>query len=802
MYSSPLKSPFKAIPKFYKTISKMTTKVTNKKKKGQRSPEGKLNTPLKNPPKYSPELQAKVDASYANVVSQDDLSAQGNTGIPSNVASIPPDTSEGEDLTKKPSATVHKDSINRNPSQQSSPEGTVPNARRSSQPKDDLANDDPVPTVGQGRPGAQSSNNSSPGSSDEKQVTFADQTTVDEELARSIEADPNYENENFRRGHVKPYDGILKLIHSIIVSVVKVPSKMFTIQNLDDMYLDGASIDIHSHTVWNFRTAHSKSILDKYGMVMSMNLPVEPRDWVIGNLNDETMEWIAMAWHIAMLPLAIQETIRELQVSHQNGEIGRKDMHINSIPFKLALLNKALDAQVNLTNVLMELEDRLFANGSNVMVDVLPALVMKGYRAAPDRVYARDEPLMFPHLSPPGRSTHYEGRWVWTMDTLEPVWMEYDDGEEAQLHVLPPNCPMTTRHWLGRVIPGGIKVKTLANLVDRIGKARTQHGLKAGVGGPWMSGGIHREEDPLPEDSGTTRNLSFNDPNQQTRSPLRYGNMNSVEPVDLPTTIAAKQHASQMAASQTSAGNQSQTAPQDTTDGQHHQQRQSNQSTMHEHGQAYSGQDPTFDSIPTVVQDDHQRVTNLQQQFQNLGTRDATSMSTLRATSAPVSAMGSSQDSYDQNVARFPPNDYSYKRMLYHRQHPTPQQPAPQQSVPQSSQHTVPTAPFFTAPTGHRFAGARVRTNTNNSFGPSPSAFHNSMSTIDHSTMRANTTGLMTQGSATMTAPAVATAVDASGTTDMVPPLSAAKPIPSARNLYGPPMPDIPPRPPGYPDPY
>jgi hypothetical protein len=46
--------------------------------------------------------------------------------------------------------------------------------------------------------------------------------------------------------------------------------------------------------------------------------------------------------------------------------------------------------------------------------------------AEPQRIFDRQEPLMFPRVAPPEGTTHCSGRWVMATGEAKPKWVSYD----------------------------------------------------------------------------------------------------------------------------------------------------------------------------------------------------------------------------------------------------------------------------------------------------------------------------------------------------------------------------------------
>ena len=71
-----------------------------------------------------------------------------------------------------------------------------------------------------------------------------------------------------------------------------------------------------------------------------------------------------------------------------------------------------------------------------------------------DRILERTNPLEFPEMAPPGKLSHFHGRWRTTDLSGKARWVSYSPASFYEMFDLPPNLPQDDTHWYGRRLPG------------------------------------------------------------------------------------------------------------------------------------------------------------------------------------------------------------------------------------------------------------------------------------------------------------------------------------------------------------
>ena len=66
-----------------------------------------------------------------------------------------------------------------------------------------------------------------------------------------------------------------------------------------------------------------------------------------------------------------------------------------------------------------------------------------------ERDLLRTDPLEFPNMAPPGKLSHFHGRWRTTDVSGQARWVSYTPATFYDMFDLPPNLPQDDLHWYG-----------------------------------------------------------------------------------------------------------------------------------------------------------------------------------------------------------------------------------------------------------------------------------------------------------------------------------------------------------------
>ena len=95
-----------------------------------------------------------------------------------------------------------------------------------------------------------------------------------------------------------------------------------------------------------------------------------------------------------------------------------------------------------------------------------------------ERELLRTDPLEFPNMAPPGKLSHFHGRWRTTNVSGQARWVSYPPATFYEMFDLPPNLPQDDLHWYGRRLPGTeVEFADASDASALIAAVQTQRGM-------------------------------------------------------------------------------------------------------------------------------------------------------------------------------------------------------------------------------------------------------------------------------------------------------------------------------------
>ena len=222
---------------------------------------------------------------------------------------------------------------------------------------------------------------------------------------------------------------------------------------VDMAYLYGAGIDLTWDNLWDYRSIHAQTVIE-WGRVVL--IAQRGREAFYGERLDasDSMALLAL-WVISELPLVIQYELQALKkIQDSKRTIGD--------PMTM-VFNMAQGTILDATDKIRRGIEVGFESG-----DPFANLSYNWDEKARDlprvtRSFDRSEPLQFPDLSPPAWYTHCHGRYVQNQHQSSPTWIDYPYDSDRMLD-LPPNVSRKPSHWVGRTLPNGVRIDSIAQI--------------------------------------------------------------------------------------------------------------------------------------------------------------------------------------------------------------------------------------------------------------------------------------------------------------------------------------------------